>query len=224
MSVQLRAKTAANGLAEIEANTGAIRHVAHGPDIGANGRFRAVVVSGSLVAVAAVTSSAGHLLGFRNPSTSKLVLLEKIRLAFQTNVLPSTAQEFGFAVYKGTAFTALPTGGATITTTTPQLKMRTSHAVPNATLHYANSTSALTAGTYTLNTQPLAEEHDFALVAGAAVAKNKTILELTFGTVTPLVLAQDEGIIVANAILMANSLAGTLVSALEWREVDAYPQ
>lgn len=227
MSVQVRGYTAIDGtrlIADVDRGN-ALRVVrGYGPGLGATGgRYRAVTISGALTAIAAVTASAGHLLGFRNPGTNALALVEKIKLKWTPTVLPSTAQEVGFAVYKCTACTASPTGGATVSNVTPQLKLRTSHSVPTCVIHYANGTAALTAGTQTLNTQPLGEVHDFHIIAGAAVVKNNVELALDFST-NPLVLALNEGFIVANAVLMANSLAGTLVCDIEWRECDTFGQ
>jgi len=199
------------------------RVVPYGPEIGTNGRFRTVTTSGALTAIAALTSSAGHLWAFRNPESSKLALIERIQISFQLTVLPSAAQEVGFALHQTTAHTAQPTGGADVSMTTPQVKLRTSHGVSTSSIHFANSTAALTAGTYTQKTLPVIRDSLWALVAGATIPIPKLTMDLDLRD-NPLVLAQDEGLLLGNSILMANSVAGRLFVACQWREVSSYPQ
>ncbi len=212
--------------ADVQSVSKALLTTRLGPDIGsAGGRYRCVTYSASLAATAAFTSSAGHLWAFRNAHASQLSLIEKLKVSMVALVLPaSTHQEFGVIVHQTTAHTVQPTGGAAVALTTPQLKMRTSQAVPTSTIYYEDSTGgALTAGTYTMKTQPLALESGWANVAGAAVPKPSVVLERNFEN-APIVLAPDEGLLVSNFIALADSLSCRLIVEVEWREVAAFAQ
>ncbi len=184
------------------------------------GRYRAVTESGILTAITAVTSSAGHLLAFRNPSGSgKIVKIERLQLEFAPTVLPSTAQECGFKFMATTAHSVQPAaGGAAVTLTTPQLKKKTSYPVPTSQIYYANSTTVLTTGTYTQKTQPLGGTAMFLIIEGAAVVKPVITLDVDLRD-DPQELAEDEGILLVNSILMANNLAGRLTTTIDWAEV-----
>jgi hypothetical protein len=221
MSVQNRGHS--DVVAEVEANTRAFRSVSYGPDVGSFGRYRVTTASAALTAIAALTSSAGHLWAFRNADSSRIALIERLRINFQLTVLPSAAQEVGFAVHQTTAHTAQPTGGADVSMATPQVKMRTSHGIPASAIHFANSTGALTAGTYTQKTLPIIRDSLWAIVAGATIPIPKLTMDLDLRA-SPIVVAPDEGLLIGNSILMANSVAGRLMVECEWREVSSYPQ
>lgn len=196
-----------------------------GPDFGSvGGRYWCQTISGALTAIAAKTASAGHLLSFQNATatSTKLCLVHRIKVLFTPTVAATVAQQVGMGIYRTRPHTVQPTGGAAVTLTTPQLKERTSTAVPEAAIYYANSTGALTAGTYTLDTQSIWDERDWNLASGAAVPFPKINFELDFKD-RPMVIAQNEGFLVTNSVLMANSLAGNLVVGIEWSEVPSFP-
>ncbi len=196
-------------------------HVTRLPPHGSlGGRYRAVTESGILTAITAVTSSAGHLLAFRNPSGSgKLVKIERVQLEFAVTVLPSTSQECGFKVMATTAHSIQPAaGGAAVALTTPQLKKKTSYPVPTSQIYYANSTTVLTTGTYTQKTQPIGGTAKFLIIEGAAVEKPVLALDIDLRE-DPQELVEDEGILLVNSILMANNLAGRLTTTIDWAEV-----
>lgn len=186
-------------------------------------RFRITTVSGALTAITAYTTSAGHLLTFRNPAVAAgtkqpLVFIDRVQLQFQVTVQPSAQQDIGFSVRRTTAHTVnAAVGGGAVTTTTPQGKLDVLGGVPAATIYYANSTTVLTAGTYTPDTLPLGESHAYTLVAGAANPKEAATLDIDLRG-NALILGADEGLVVANVVLMANSLAGILTTTIEWRE------
>lgn len=226
MSVQLR------GSSDLGSNTSEIgpddllRVAPYGPDVGSLGnRHIHTHQTGALTAIAAVTSSAGHLWAFRNGTveSGRLCLIERVRATLTGTVGASTAQEVGICLYRTTAHTVQPTGGTAATLTTPQTKLRVSKAVPQATIYGEDTTGALTAGTYTMDTVPLAVETEWCLAAGAAVPIPKVVLDFDVRH-SPLVLAADEGMLLANQILMANSFAAKLAVTVIWREVSSYGQ
>lgn len=217
---------------EVEPNLNAARVVTYPPNTGAagvGGAFQAIAVSGVLVAITGFPgTNNGQLVSLQNLTTGIVCVIERIKLAFQITVLPSTAQEYGFGLVRTTAGTVqAAAGGAAITKTTPNTKKRGGtalYAAPALNIYAANSTTEITTGTYTPDTTLFADERDFALVAGAAVPKNKTVLELDYRFGRPIVLAAGEGLLGVATVTMANALAGRLVTTVEWAEMAAYPQ
>lgn len=225
MSVQIRGSSSAANVAAIGAD-GNLQAVSLGPDIGSlGGRYRHLHQTGAITAIAAVTGSAGHLWTFRNASveSGRLCLIEKISARYVITVGATVAQETGLSLWRTTAHTVDPTSGTAATLTTPQTKLRVSHPVPQATIYGENTTGSLTAGTYTMDTVPLACETVWQLASGATVPIPQVVMDVDF-TDSPLVLAADEGLIVANHILQANSLAAKLRVMVQWREVSSYGQ
>lgn len=228
MSQQNRGRdtSSAQGPIADVSSSGELHVVEYSPDIGSTGgRFWAQTMSGALTAIAAKTSSAGHLWSFQNATatSTKLCLIHRVKLAFFPTVAATGAQQVGFALWKTTAHTVQPTSGAAVSAATPQLKQRTSLPAPEAAIYYANGTAALTAGTYTIDTQAVWDERDWNLASGAAVPFPVVKFELNFER-RPIVRAQNEGLLITNSVLMANSLAGNLAVAVEWSEVPSYPQ
>lgn len=227
MAVQVRGGSSLGSNINEVGVDGLVRGVNYGPDVGALGnRFRAATTSGAYAAIAAWNGTNGLLWALRNgtATATKLVLIERIKAVCLATVLPSVAQEFGISAFRTTAHTVQPAvGGAAVTLTTPQLKQRVSKVVPEAGIYFANSTTQLTVGTHTADTLPLEEATDFALAAGAAVPKNRVVLDLDMRD-SPLVLAQNEGLLIVNTILQANSLATVLRVSAQWREVPDYGQ
>jgi len=232
MSQQIRGQDSASAQGTI-AKVGADGNqnvTLYAPDFGSGGgRNIITTVSGVLTAIAAKTSSAGHLWALQNATatSTKLTLIHRVRARFCVTVAPASShsQEIGFILSKTTAHTVQPTGGAAVSMLSPEAKKRTSNAAPETAIYYANSTGALTAGTYTINTAPIADERAFIYEAASTptVALGECVLDRDFGN-SPLVLAQNEGLLIANAVLMANSIAGRLNIMVEWSEVSAYNQ
>lgn len=185
------------------------------------GRYRVVTRSGALTAIAAVTTTAGHLLSLRNPATSAnpiRICIERVTCKLQLTVLPSVAQEFGISVFRTTSHTVNDSAaGAAVSLTTPQGKLKSASDAATAAIYFANGTAEVTGSTLTLDTLPMADERAWALVAGATIPINAATLDLDLRE-NPLDLGADEGIVVGNSVLMANSLAGRLVTAIEWSE------
>lgn len=228
-----RVKGSGSDYQEVDTGVKAARVVGFQPDLGAlgggiGGAYQACVTSGALTAITAYTSSAGHLAAFRNANTAKVCIIERILARLQLVVGPSAAQEFGLLAVRTSAHTVQPAaGGAAVAVTTPAFKKRGGTAYyppPGAALYYANSTTVLTAGTYTPDTQPLAERRAWALAAAATVQLIDVTLDLDFTGRRPLVLGPDEGFLIGNSILMANSLAARLTLQVDWAEAASFPQ
>jgi hypothetical protein len=167
--------------------------------------------TGALTAVAAATSSAGHIIAVRNTGNAVWRIM-RMRLAWLSTVDPSTAQQVGLQVNKLTGYSAAHTGGTAATTGNPYSKSEagtsTSYAALTAIAHRTAGTDALTAGTQTIG-EKLGSIDDIALVAAATVKKTRIEREWVGSDRHPLFsIGLNEGILVRNSVLMANSLAG----------------
>ena len=226
MSNQQRG-TSTLGSTIAEVNTDGSRRVAaYGPDIGASGgRFRSYSRTTASTAIAAIDGTNGILWAcrFTTATTGKLALVERLIITATSTVGPTVAQETGVQAFRATTFTAIPTAGTALTLTTPNAKLRSSLAVPEMLITVENTTSELTAGTHTLDTLPLGAETAWHLAAGATVQMPTVKLDLDFRD-SPLVLANNEGILAGPAVTQANSLAQVHRFTLVWREVLNYPQ
>lgn len=186
----------------------------------AGGRYRLSFASGLLTLVAAKTATAGHLAALRNSSATKTLLLErlKIRLAVITDF--TSAQRLGASAWIARSYTASHTGGTAATLTTNNAKKRTSD--PTTALGDARigTTGELTAGTHTLDAVASLIAEGGVADAGATV-ENKVIenewSEKESGS--PIILAQNEGIVIANNVLMGAAGTVALTVEAEWREL-----
>jgi hypothetical protein len=99
-------------------------------------------------------------------------------------------------------------------------KYRTSLGTTAVTNVNIGSTGALTAGTRTLDAQPLGSVYYW--VPGVGTSLVQTDLLSYDPTDYPLVLANNEGFTIQNQILMGATGVGTLVVNVEWFEAAAY--
>jgi hypothetical protein len=185
------------------------------------GAYRLAMCSGVMTSVAAVTSSAGHVGAFRNSSTTLGVLVNRIRAKLWTTANPSVLQQLGLSLTMARAYTASHSGGTAATITTNNGKKRTSHATLAGIDLRISDTTALTAGTHTLDAQPFSSQGGYIMVA--ATTAPGTTLECSYlpePGMGPIVLAQDEGFIVGNLVAQANSLAFRVSLEVDFHVVD----
>ncbi len=192
-----------------------------GPHVDATtgGRYRATAQSGLATLLNAFTTTAGHFCAFRNPSTTKTCVVDYIKVAACMTTDFTNACELRLAARVARAFTALHTSGAATTLTTNNAKMRTSYQTCAAQL-YVCTTGDLTAGTHVLDVAP------FLVVPSKQADSGVTIQNPTIEGVFdagaqggPLILAQDEGIVFSNEILMSAVGVAHLSVTIGWREM-----
>lgn len=160
--------------------------------------------SGLITVIAAGTSTAGHIYALRNPSATVKAFISRVRVAFHPTVAFGAAQSVSFALFKMTAYTAAHTGGTAIT----PAKRITSEADASVAAARISTTGALTAGTHTIAAQPLLRAGAFGTTpAFNAVYEPKDN--------HPLVLEEDEGLLLRNEILMGASGVGVLSIAVD---------
>jgi hypothetical protein len=196
MAFQIAGFTSAN-VAEVSGTTfRALRVQAMPVDYGSLGIYRFSWLSGTMAAGLAANSP---IWSFRWGDATRLAVFQK--LIGDGMAGSSTAFAAGFASFKAffaRSFTASDTGGAILTITGNNGKLRTSMGTTLLTEIRASTTATLTAGTRTLDAQPLAQ-HAFSIgtVVSVIYIPPATPLfnEDVVGTM-PIVLAQNEGVVV----------------------------
>lgn len=192
-----------------------------------HGEFRASITGSALTTIAAGTTTAGHVFAARwSSTTGKKCLIRYLAAEFTLTTAFGAAQSMGLDAIVARAYTASHTGGTAIdmgSTLTNSGKLRTNQ---DSSLFAANAVriggaGALTAGTQTLDSMPLAAKMAHMGAVGAQLSA--TFIDATGdGLATQnsaLELGQDEGIVIRNIILMGASGVGNLVVSIGWDEV-----
>ena len=196
------------------------------------GSYRINVSTGSVTTVAARTTTAGHLFAFRWADTSGAhCYVRKISARFTLTTAYGTAQETGCDLIVARSYTASHSGGtavdtgSTITGTGKLLSHMPTSLMGTAGLVNVANTGALTAGTQTLDANPLACTSGWSSAIGAQVVDVDGGGRLLYDArrdESPLVLAQDEGFVIRNLILMGASGVGRWDFGVEWDEGVPY--
>jgi len=171
--------------------------------------------SGALTGVAA----AGPVFSIRNTGAN-LLAIHRLQVGFVTTTAFTTAQGLAYQLFKATGFT-VSDSGQTALYTAGQNKHRTSFTnITSAPDIRISNTAAITAGTRTLETVALG-------VAGGTSSAVGTSMPPT-GLLThdagdyPVILAQNEGLIIANAIAMGAAGVIQLHVNIELSEATSY--
>lgn len=202
--------------AQVETNTEAVRVVSRPDDVGALGAYSLGVASGVM---AAGLGAAAPIFSFRYGGAN-LVLLKRVLF---TAVGLGTAFAAGSAIFQlfaARSFSASDSGGTSVLPTVN--KLRTSMATTGVTDIRLSSTATLSAGTRTLDGQPLA----VALGAASAVASSVIIpqatplLDRSQPSAWPDVIATNEGFVIEATIAATGTW--TFAVQLDWEEVSTY--
>jgi len=171
--------------------------------------------SGALTGVAA----AGPVFSLRNTG-SNLLAIHRIQVGFVTTTAFTTAQGLVYQLFKATGFTVSDSTGTALYTA-GQNKHRTSFTnITSAPDIRIAGTGALTAGTRTLDTIALGVAGGTSNAVGASLPPT--------GLVThdagdyPIILAQNEGLVIANAIAMGAAGVIQLHVNVELSEATSY--
>jgi len=188
-------------------------------DDASGGRYRWIGRTGLLTGVAAD----GLLFALRNNSTTKLIVLDFLRLAFVVDVDFTTRQRVQFYARVLRAITVVPTaGGGAVDLTLNKGKTRTSQQASLLALTgaYLATTAVITGGTLTTeDPDPFALVHGHAPDAGATIQNLPVASDFDARKSGPQVLVQNEGIAIRNGVALG--AAGTVQLAIEiaWREI-----
>ena len=185
------------------------------------GAFQLSMTSGALTTVAAGTASAGTVFSFRYaPGGSTVCVVKRVSLNWVQTTAFGAAQQMGFGLFVARGFSGADSGGTAATLSGDNNKMRTSLANIGVSNINIGSTGALTAGTRTLDAQPLGAVNFW--VPGVGTQLVTTEMLAYDVNDYPLVLENNEGFVIQNQILMGASGVGTLVVNVEWFEATSY--
>lgn len=204
---------------EVETASLAARITQRPIDIGALGSYSASIKSG---VEAAGASAASPILTFRwAPSvvTTSLALIRRIRFQAYNLGTGFAAGNFLFDLFVARAFSVQDTGGAAVTLTTNNAKLRTSHATTQAAI-LAATTGVLTAGTRTKDANPLRSAAGVVANAAFAAMVMDTDMFRALQGEHPLVLATGEGFTIEATVPATGTWSWA--AAIDWDEVAAY--
>ena len=173
--------------------------------------------SGSLTALAA---NAG-IFSFRNLSANPIVV-RRIGVGFVTTVPFTTAQMMSFALFAARNFTASDSGGTAIALTGANGKHRTSLGTPTSLDCRIATTVALGGGTRTLDASALGIQAGWSGAAGTTISPALNNLMSHDTGDYPIVLAQNEGLVIASSTAMGAAGAGIATVAMEFAEASAF--
>ena len=196
---------------------------------GALGHYRYAGTTGTL---AAALAAAGQLFYVRWTDATRFFVLHKFTARFQalTPFTAATLADFGFDLFKATAVSA--GGGGTDVGALVKTKMRTSMGaslLDASGLVRIATTGALTAIT-TLDATPIASSlGDQQTVNPAAGTEEQRVNDPTLTYVAdmangeyPLVLAQNEGLVLNNRTVWPAAGTGIVQVEMVWSEVSAF--
>lgn len=202
---------------QVETNTAAVRTVIRPTDIGSLGAYSLGAASGVM---AAGLASASPIFSFRYaPGGTTLCLVKRILFDAVNAGTAFAAGTCVFNLFDARSFTASDTGGTSVLPTLN--KLRTSFATTGLTAALISSTATLTAGTRTLDSQPLA-----ALVGVASATASIVIIPQATPFFDrrvgewPLVLANNEGFVIQATVAATGTW--TFKVQVDWEEVSTY--
>lgn len=175
------------------------------------------------VATGAVTTLAAGaaIFSLRNVSANLLVV-RRVGVGFVCTTAFTAAQAMGFSLFVARAFTASDASGTQVLFTGSNTKVRTSLGTPTSLDCRVSAAAALTAGTKVLDTNAAGMTGFYVAGVGTALAPAPNNLFSHDTGDHPIVLAQNEGINVTNAIVMGAAGVGTAYVSIEFAEVAAY--
>lgn len=194
-------------------------------------RKRLVVSTGAVTLIAARTATAGQLLTIRYPSsTASKMYVKYIGARFILTTAYTTAQETGCDLIlarsytvNGTAGTAVDVGSTVADTNNLATEFGTS--LITAGCARVADASAITAGTHTLDANPIGITSGWSSAIGIMVPEATAGAKSDFATLfdarqtgLPLKFGQDEGFVVRNTVLMGAVGVGRWDFCVEWDE------
>jgi hypothetical protein len=181
----------------------------------AGGYYSLEIPSGSLTTVAAN----GPVWSCRWTSTTHVAVVFGFSYSAITTTAFGTAQDLAYGLYFARSFTAADTGGLAAVLTTNNGKHDTLHPTMLMSDIRIGDADVITAGTRTLDAQPLRAAAGYGAAALATITQNSWVFGITDST-HPLILRAEEGLVLNNLILMGASGVVKLRVTLEWTEVE----
>lgn len=192
---------------------------------GSLGHYRLAMTSGTMAAGLGANS---EIFQFRWTDATRLALVYNIAISAGLNVAATAAALASFRSTIARAFSAAGTGGTAATITGNNQKLRTSMGTTLLGEARCATTAALGAGTKTLDSQDIGVVA-FGIGTGAlTVSPGMSLIPLTRLLDAdgegqhPLVLAQNEGVIVRSGAAMPATMTWHFAVYVIWAEVAAF--
>lgn len=197
------------------------------------GHYRYASKTGTLAATLAANA---QVFAFRWGDATRLAVITFLKVRMQGNVaFTAAAANMSLGAYIGRSFSGSSTGGTAVTATGNNLKMRTSFATSlintNGDIRIS-TTAALGVGTVTVDTQPFAYGGPGRVNITNVAAGTEYLLSTPPGSIDfiadpargeyPIVLAQNEGILVRNEVVWPAAGTGEVSVEIAWAEVASY--
>jgi hypothetical protein len=200
--------------------------VAKPTDHGALGHYRVSVITGTLAAALAANA---QLFQFKWTDATRFAVITSLEAYFTTltRFTAGTITDFGLDAFIARSFAA-GGGGTTLTLTGDNQNVRTNMGASLAQIN-VSTTAALTAAT-TLDAHPFEQSnggHGSQEVPSVTVPNREPARPLIYkcrmeAGEHPIVLAQNEGIVVRNRIVWPAAGTGSWVFKIQWAEVTAF--
>lgn len=200
-------------------------------DHGALGHYRLSVVTGTL---AAALAASAVVFSARWTDATRFAVITRCRSRFMP-LTPFTAATLtdhtSFDLFIGRSFSASHTGGTGLTLTGDNLQMRASMGASLFGDLRIATTAALGGGTVTLDAHPIAGSLRKGNRVNPATGTEEIIMPTTDGMDLdisvadgehPIVLAQNEGLVLRNRTVWPAAGTGILIVSMAWAEVTAY--
>lgn len=177
----------------------------------------------------AATTTAGNLWTIRNPTASGiLVVVKRISLRVLQIAAPTAAVEDIFNIKVARAYTVADTTGSTsISPASAMQKLRTSMGNAATQVRESNVAGGASGGTKTTDTDAIATGSVWVAAALASGQSNGPSIVLDYYPNVsdgehPVVLAADEGLLVANTNAFGTASGIAIHCEIYWAEVTAY--
>lgn len=219
---------ATSNLQEVDASLAARVSVLPSSIGSAGGRYALGLTSNLVTVLSAFTATAGHVGAFRWGSTTKTCLLDYMRISIHMVVDFAAAQRIALEAHIARAYTASHAGGVAAANVAQTIaavtgnnsKLRTSYPTTGLTDARLSDTADLTAGTHVIDGNAFLQCALQAPAAGTTVQKIPSVAIFDARTQGgPIVLAQDEGIVIGNRLLWAATGTGIVTVDYQWREL-----
>lgn len=184
------------------------------------GSYRQQFTTGNVTTIAAGTGTAGHLLALRwaPASTARHCRIRALEVEFLLTTAFGAAQEVAFDAVVARAYTAAHTAatGTALTLATNDGKARTSFDTTQLTGRIASAAALTAAGSPpTLDANPVAKGSVWCAAVGATMDRWYDFSQLEPGGI---ILANEEGLIVRNTILMGAAGVGKWQFTVDYDE------
>jgi hypothetical protein len=160
------------------------------------------------------------IFSLRNISANN-ILVRRAGIGFVTTTAFTTAQLISFGLSIARAFTVSDTGGTAIAFTGSNAKHRTSLGTPSSLDARVATTAALGAGTRTIDANSVAMQAGWSAAAGTTIAPALNNLLSHDPGDYPILLAQNEGVLILNTTAMGAGGVGNAFIGLEFAEVSS---